>query len=272
MIVRSDGKFAGGVLACPPTGDSTVRAGSGSATYRRRRWTRSSRPSSSRAERFRGRRRTSRSAESRWSPTPMRALLPDDASAAAGCARCDERRVRPSRAVARELERAREPRFRGLQGVLQPAVRLRIQRVDGHGADGDYCFIDHHGQRVGGITQRQDERQPSVWLFYIGVPSIAAACRAIEAHGGKVLMGPREAPTGEWIVIRPGRDSDSPVRRAHSRRPLKSAPTRLQPRSRPPGEFTIRGGWLPMERLVSLFTPWASPRNVPFYESGARRF
>ena len=69
------------------------------------------------------------------------------------------------------------------------------------GPMGDYCFIDHHGQRLGAIMQRQDERQPAAWLFYIGVPSIAAATRAIEANGGRVLMGPHEVPTGEWIVI-----------------------------------------------------------------------
>jgi predicted enzyme related to lactoylglutathione lyase len=69
------------------------------------------------------------------------------------------------------------------------------------GPMGDYCFIDHHGQRIGAVTQRQDERQPAAWLFYVGVPSIAAAARAIEANGGKVLMGPHEVPTGEWIVI-----------------------------------------------------------------------
>jgi hypothetical protein len=69
------------------------------------------------------------------------------------------------------------------------------------GPMGDYCFIDHGGQRLGAIMQRQDERQPAAWLFYIGVPSIAAAARAIAANGGKVLMGPHEVPTGEWIVI-----------------------------------------------------------------------
>jgi predicted enzyme related to lactoylglutathione lyase len=71
------------------------------------------------------------------------------------------------------------------------------------GPMGDYCFIDHHGQRLGGVMQRQDdaERQPPAWLFYIGVPSIAAAARAIGANGGKVLAGPRELPTGEWIVV-----------------------------------------------------------------------
>jgi predicted enzyme related to lactoylglutathione lyase len=69
------------------------------------------------------------------------------------------------------------------------------------GPMGDYCFIDHHGQRVGAVMQRQDEQQPAGWLFYVGVPSIAAAARAIEANGGKRLMGPQEVPTGEWIVV-----------------------------------------------------------------------
>lgn len=69
------------------------------------------------------------------------------------------------------------------------------------GPMGDYCFIDHHGQRIGAIMQRQDERQPAVWLFYFGVPSIAAAKRAIEANGGTVLMGPQEVPTGEFVLI-----------------------------------------------------------------------
>jgi predicted enzyme related to lactoylglutathione lyase len=69
------------------------------------------------------------------------------------------------------------------------------------GPMGEYCFIDHHGQRLGAIMQRQDERQPAVWLFYFGVPSIAAAKRAIESNGGTVLMGPIEVPTGEWILL-----------------------------------------------------------------------
>ena len=69
------------------------------------------------------------------------------------------------------------------------------------GPMGDYCFIDHHGQRLGAIMQRQDERQPAAWLFYIGVPSIAAAARAIAANGGRVLLGPMAVPSGEWVVV-----------------------------------------------------------------------
>ena len=41
---------------------------------------------------------------------------------------------------------------------------------------------------------------PAAWLFYFGVPSIAAAKSAIETGGGKVLTGPHEVPGGEWIV------------------------------------------------------------------------
>ena len=69
------------------------------------------------------------------------------------------------------------------------------------GPMGDYCFIDHHGQRLGAIMQRQDERQPAAWLFYIGVPSIAAAARANAANGGRVLLGPMAVPSGEWVVV-----------------------------------------------------------------------
>ena len=69
------------------------------------------------------------------------------------------------------------------------------------GPMGQYCFIDHHGQRLGAIMQRQSDQQPAAWLFYFGVPSIAAAVRAVTANGGQVLMGPHQVPTGEWIIL-----------------------------------------------------------------------
>lgn len=69
------------------------------------------------------------------------------------------------------------------------------------GPMGDYCFIDHHGVRIGAMTQRQDARQPAAWLQYFGVPSVSAAKAAIEGNGGTVTMGPHQVPTGEWIVI-----------------------------------------------------------------------
>jgi len=78
---------------------------------------------------------------------------------------------------------------------------FEFNEVMNMGPMGDYCFIDHHGQRLGAIMQRQDERQPAMWLFYFRVPSIAASKTAIEASGGGILMGPHEVPTGEWILI-----------------------------------------------------------------------
>jgi uncharacterized protein len=69
------------------------------------------------------------------------------------------------------------------------------------GPMGQYCFIDHDGQRLGAIMQRHSDQQPAAWLFYFGVPSIAAAARAVTEHGGKVLMGPHQVPTGEWIIL-----------------------------------------------------------------------
>jgi len=69
------------------------------------------------------------------------------------------------------------------------------------GPMGEYCFIDHHGQRIGAMMQRPDRALPATWLFYVGVPSIAAAVRAIDANGGKILTGPEEVPTGEWVVV-----------------------------------------------------------------------
>ena len=69
------------------------------------------------------------------------------------------------------------------------------------GPMGDYCFIDHGGERIGGMMQRQDPAQPARWLYYFRVPSITAAMAAIEAHGGSILMGPQVVPNGDHVVI-----------------------------------------------------------------------
>lgn len=69
------------------------------------------------------------------------------------------------------------------------------------GPMGDYCFIDHHGVRLGAMMQSQGPQQPAGWLFYIGVPSASAAKAAVEANGGTVMMGPHQVPGGEWIVV-----------------------------------------------------------------------
>jgi predicted enzyme related to lactoylglutathione lyase len=68
------------------------------------------------------------------------------------------------------------------------------------GEMGDYCFIDHAGQRIGammtagaGWTTRS--------TYYFNVPSIEAAVPRITGGGGTVTMGPHEVPGGMHIVM-----------------------------------------------------------------------
>lgn len=69
------------------------------------------------------------------------------------------------------------------------------------GAMGKYQFVSQGERTWGAIMRRQNEGQPVAWLPYFSVPSIADARRAVEAHGGKVWMGPHEVPGGDWIVV-----------------------------------------------------------------------
>jgi uncharacterized protein len=70
------------------------------------------------------------------------------------------------------------------------------------GPMGDYCFIAHGGiARIGAIMQAPKDSPSRGWLFYFSVPSIAAAKRAIESSGGKILNGPHQVPGDRWIII-----------------------------------------------------------------------
>jgi predicted enzyme related to lactoylglutathione lyase len=66
---------------------------------------------------------------------------------------------------------------------------------------GEYCFIDHGSQRLGGMMQKPPQDPLGGWVFYFGVPSALAAHRAILAGGGRVLREPHEVPGGGWIVV-----------------------------------------------------------------------
>ena len=78
---------------------------------------------------------------------------------------------------------------------------FEFNEVMAMGPMGDYCFIDHGGVRLGAIMQKPAESPIATWMFYFGVDSVAAAARAIEAGGGKVMMPPHEVPGGDWIVV-----------------------------------------------------------------------
>lgn len=73
------------------------------------------------------------------------------------------------------------------------------ERMD-MGEFGPYCLLDHHGMRIGAAMQARPE-SPRIWQFYFSVDSITRAIAEIEKGRGKVLMGPHQVPTGDWIVI-----------------------------------------------------------------------
>lgn len=68
------------------------------------------------------------------------------------------------------------------------------------GEMGEYCFVDHAGQRIGammtagaGWTTRS--------TYYFNVPSIDAVVLKLTGAGGIVTMGPHEVPGGMHIVM-----------------------------------------------------------------------
>ena len=69
------------------------------------------------------------------------------------------------------------------------------------GEMGNYDFIDHEDLRLGAIMQKPPQSPHAAWLFYFGVPSIAAAKAAIERGGGRITNGPHQVPGGDWVVM-----------------------------------------------------------------------
>jgi predicted enzyme related to lactoylglutathione lyase len=68
------------------------------------------------------------------------------------------------------------------------------------GALGVYQLFATGGAAVGGMMTKTADTPEAHWLYYFNVDAIdAAAARAIKG-GGKVLMGPHQVPTGQWIV------------------------------------------------------------------------
>ncbi|MDB5725735.1 MAG: hypothetical protein JWQ16_2489 [Novosphingobium sp.] len=68
------------------------------------------------------------------------------------------------------------------------------------GEMGEYCFIDHAGQRIG-ATMTAGAGWPTRWTYYFNVPSIDLAVPKITGGGGTVTMGPHEVPGGMHIVM-----------------------------------------------------------------------
>ncbi len=68
------------------------------------------------------------------------------------------------------------------------------------GEMGDYCFVDHAGQRLGAFMTA-GPGWPTRWSYYFNVPSIDAAVEKIRNGGGAVTQGPHSVPGGMRIVL-----------------------------------------------------------------------
>lgn len=69
------------------------------------------------------------------------------------------------------------------------------------GERGDYLFLECEGNEIGAINPWIGENQPPMWLFYLGVDSIARALEAAKANGGSVINGPHEVPGGDHVFV-----------------------------------------------------------------------
>ena len=65
---------------------------------------------------------------------------------------------------------------------------------------GDMGTYQLLGDGTGAMMDKPAAFPAPFWLFYFNVPAIDAAAATVAAQGGKVLMGPHEVPTGQWIL------------------------------------------------------------------------
>jgi hypothetical protein len=68
------------------------------------------------------------------------------------------------------------------------------------GEMGTYQVFGRGAHPVGGLFKRPPQMPVSAWLFYVKVPDVDAAAKAVEKHGGQVLNGPMEVPGGDRIA------------------------------------------------------------------------
>ncbi|GAA4007778.1 VOC family protein [Sphingomonas swuensis] len=68
------------------------------------------------------------------------------------------------------------------------------------GEYGDYRFIQHGETGIGAMMGLMPGVTRSAWTYYLGVDDIDRATAAVNAGGGKVLMGPHQIPGGEFSL------------------------------------------------------------------------
>lgn len=68
------------------------------------------------------------------------------------------------------------------------------------GEMGIYQLFGFGGEPVGGMMNKPPQVPVPAWQFYFNVDAIDAASKRVTDNGGKVLMGPMEVPSAQWIV------------------------------------------------------------------------
>ncbi|HEU5047573.1 MAG TPA: VOC family protein [Rickettsiales bacterium] len=65
---------------------------------------------------------------------------------------------------------------------------------------GVYQTFKTNGVQGGGMMTKQPQCPRPFWLFYFNVDGIDDAIARAEKNGGKLLMGPHQVPTGQWVA------------------------------------------------------------------------
>ena len=65
---------------------------------------------------------------------------------------------------------------------------------------GKYQFTTHDGVVTGAIMQKPPQFPAAAWNHYFRVADIDTALAAAQAHGGQIVNGPNQVPTGDWII------------------------------------------------------------------------
>lgn len=68
------------------------------------------------------------------------------------------------------------------------------------GPMGTYQQFKIGDKAMGGMMTKMPDTPRPFWNYYFNVDAIDAAKARIEKAGGKVLMGPHQVPTGQWII------------------------------------------------------------------------
>ena len=68
------------------------------------------------------------------------------------------------------------------------------------GEMGIYQTFGAGSESGGGIMNKPPQIPVPVWQFYFNVDAIDAAAKRVTDNGGKVIMGPMDVPSGQWII------------------------------------------------------------------------